>query len=128
MFKRQEKTNRKIQIILKLDELKESGKKLNRKIKQNEGTITRWIYTICIAAVMAVAAIPAAYEFLGEDGLLMGGLIAVVAGVIAMTGYLQLDLLREENKQLRNDLKWVVRDRIQLGEELDMLRSTPDWK
>jgi hypothetical protein len=77
---------------------------------------------------MAVAAIPAAYEFLGEDGLLMGGLIAVVAGVIAMTGYLQLDLLREENKQLRNDLKWVVRDRIQLGEELDMLRSTPDWK
>lgn len=128
MFKHQEKTQRKIEIINRLDELKQEIQKLDEKVKYNEGTITRWIYTIVIAAVMAVAAIPAAYQFLGEDGLMLGVVFTIICLSIALAGYMQYEVLRDWNKELRNERKWSLHDRVQLFQKLDDLRSTPDWK
>lgn len=128
MFKHQEKTQRKIEIINRLDELKQEIQKLDEQVKYNEGTITRWIYTIVIAAVMAVAAIPAAYQFLGEDGLMLGVVFTIICLSIALAGYMQYEVLRDWNKELRNERKWSLHDRVQLFQKLDDLRSTPDWK
>lgn len=128
MFKHQEKTQRKIEIINRLEELKQEIQKLDEQVKYNEGTITRWIYTIVIAAVMAVAAIPAAYQFLGEDGLMLGVVFTIICLSMALAGYMQYEILRDWNKELRNERKWSLHDRVQLFQKLDDLRSTPDWK
>lgn len=128
MFKHQEKTQQKIDIINRLDDLKGAIQELDKMIKRNEGTITRWIYTICIAAVMAVAAIPATYRFLGEDGLMLGVVFTIISFSMALGGYMQYQIVRDHNKELRNERKWSLHDRVQLFQKLDYLQSTPDWK
>lgn len=128
MFKHQEKTQQKIEIINRLDDLKGAIQELDKMIKRNEGTITRWIYTICIAAVMAVAAIPAAYRFLGEDGLMLGVVFTIISFSMALGGYMQYQVVQDHNKELRNERKWSLHDRVQLFQKLDYLQSTPDWK